>query len=121
MATQKKMLNGFIKRHPDGFGFFIPDDKDHPDVYVPQQSMKSAMTNDRATIVVEKERDGRFRGEIVRITERSLKRVAGKFHVLDDEYGIIKDEGRGWGKDLKIPIEFSKNAKEGELVEAQIT
>ena len=40
------MLEGIIKRHPDGFGFFIPDDKEHPDVYVPQHSMKSAMTNE---------------------------------------------------------------------------
>lgn len=120
-SSQKKMLSGFIKRHPDGFGFFIPDDPEHPDVYVPQQSMKGAMTNDRATILVEKERDGRFRGEIVKITERSQQRVAGKFTILNEKYGVIKDEGRGWGKDLKIPLEFSKNAQNGELVEARIT
>lgn len=119
--THKKTLDGIIKRHPDGFGFFIPDDKDHPDVYVPQQSMKSAMTNDRATIIVEKERDGRFRGEIIRITERSQKRVAGKFTKGSNGWGLIKDEGRGWGKDLKIPLDKSKDAKDGELVEAQIT
>lgn len=120
-SSQKKMLTGFIKRHPDGFGFFIPDNTEHPDVYVPQQSMKGAMTNDRATILVEKERDGRFRGEIVKITERSQQRVAGKFNLVNDKFGLIKDEGRGWGKDLKIPIELSKNAKNGELVEARIT
>jgi ribonuclease R len=120
-SHRKKMLSGIIKRHPDGFGFFIPDDKEHPDVYVPQHSMKSAMTNDRATIYVEKERDGRFRGDIVRITERANKRIAGKFTRLTDEWGQIKDEGRGWGKDLKIPLSKSKNAKDGELVEAVIT
>lgn len=113
-------LEGLIKRHPDGFGFFIPDDKEHPDVYIPQHSMKSAMTNDRATITVEKERDGRFRGDIVRITQRSTKRVAGKFTRGTDGWGYIKDEGRGWGKDLRIPLDKSKDAKNGELVEAQI-
>ena len=51
MNSSRKTLTGFIKRHPDGFGFFIPDDKDHPDVYVPQNAMKSAMTNDKATIL----------------------------------------------------------------------
>src|SRR6476620_7660787 len=95
--SQQKPLSGIIKRHPDGFGFFIPDDKEHPDVYVPSHAMKSAMTNDRATIMVEKERDGRFRGEIIRITERANKRIAGAFKVVTPEYGIIKDEGRGWG------------------------
>jgi len=118
--ASKNTLDGIIKRHPDGFGFFIPDDKTHADVYVPQHLMKSAMTNDRATIAVEKERDGRFRGEILRITQRSQKRIAGKFSKFSDKFGIIKDEGRGWGKDLKILIEKSKNANEGELVEVLI-
>ena len=116
-----KTLDGIIKRHPDGFGFFIPDDKEHPDVYVPQQAMKSAMTNDRATITVEKERDGRFRGEIIKIIQRSTKRIAGKFTKDNSKWGYIKDEGRGWGKDLKIAPENSKDAKDGELVEALIT
>lgn len=120
-TPKKQLLEGLIKRHPDGFGFFIPDDKEHADVYIPQHSMKSAMTNDRAVIAVEKERDGRFRGDIVRITERAQKRVAGKFTHGTDGWGYIKDEGRGWGKDLRIPLEKAKNAKSGELVEAQIT
>ncbi len=120
MNLKNKTLSGFIKRHPDGFGFFIPDDKEHPDVYVPQNAMKSAMTNDRVTISVEKERDGRFRGEIVDITDRSQKRVAGKFFKQSEKWGFIKDEGRGWGQDLKIPIDKSLGAKESELVEARI-
>lgn len=122
-SKNKKILTGFIKRHPDGFGFFIPDDKEHQDVYIPQHSMKSAMTNDKVKIEVEKEKDGRFRGEIIAITERSQRRIAGKFMLKDNQsdYGLIKDEGRGWGKDLRIPIEFSKNAKDGDLVEAHIT
>ncbi|MBC7421583.1 MAG: ribonuclease R [Bdellovibrio sp.] len=120
MSANNKTLSGFIKRHPDGFGFFIPDDKQHPDVYVPQQAMKSAMTNDRVEITAEKERDGRFRGEIVRITERSQKRVAGKYVKMNEKYGVIKDEGRGWGQDLKINTDQSKGAQDGELVEARI-
>ncbi len=120
MSANNKTLSGFIKRHPDGFGFFIPDDKEHPDVYVPQQAMMSAMTNDRVEIIAEKERDGRFRGEIVRITERSQKRVAGKFFKINEKYGVIKDEGRGWGQDLKINTDKAMNAQDGELVEARI-
>lgn len=119
--TTKKMLDGIIKRHPDGFGFFIPDDQEHADVYIPQHSMKSAMTNDRATIFVEKEKDGRFRGEIIRINQRSQKRVAGKFTRASDKWGKIHDEGGGWGKDLRIPMEKSKDARDGELVEVLIT
>lgn len=118
--NSQKALTGVIKRHPDGFGFFIPDDKEHADVYIPSQSMKSAMTNDRVAVVVEKERDGRFRGEIIRITDRATKRIAGKFQKQSKQWGLIKDEGRGWGHDLRISIDKSKNAQTGELVEAAI-
>lgn len=121
MNLKQKTLNGLVKRHPDGFGFFIPEDREHPDVYIPSNGMNSAMTNDRVSIYVERERDGRFRGEIFSINERSQKTIAGKFTRINDRYGIIKDEGKGWGTDLKIPLDKSMNAKDGELVAAKIT
>ncbi len=121
MSLKHKVLIGTIKRHPDGFGFFIPDDKTHLDVYIPSGGMNSAMTSDRVSVSVEKERDGRFRGEILHIEERSQKNIAGKFSKLSESFGAIKDEGKGWGTDLRIPIEKSMNAKEGELVAAKIT
>ena len=42
-------ITGYIKRHPDGFGFLVPDDLDFPDVYIAKKhmfdvSMKSAIT-----------------------------------------------------------------------------
>ena len=117
----QKILQGIIKRHPDGFGFFIADaTTEHVDVFIPANSMKTAMTNDKVTITVEKENDGRFRGEIIRITERAQKRIAGKFSKLNESFGAIKDEGKGWGSDLKIAAGLSMNAKNGELVAAMI-
>ena len=110
-----------IKRHPDGFGFFISESAEQVDVFIPASAMKTAMTNDKVSITVEKERDGRFRGEIVRIIERSQKRIAGKFTKLNDKYGAIKDEGKGWGADLKIEMSHSMSAKNGDLVAAMIT
>lgn len=118
--SEKKILQGTVKRHPDGFGFFIPESAEHADVYIPAHSMKSAMTNDRVSIMVEKERDGRFRGEVVRILERSQKKIAGKFIPVNDRYGIIKDEGKGWGADLRIDLSKTLSAKKGELVAAKI-
>lgn len=115
------LIEGIIKRHPDGFGFFIPDNSEHPDVFIPASSMQGAMTNDRVTVRPEKERDGRFKGEIIRINSRSQKKIAGKFIVLNEKYGVIKDEGKGWGQDLKIQIKDSLNAKNNELVAAEIT
>ena len=118
---KKKILPGTIKRHPDGFGFFIPDDNEHPDVYIPRNSMEGVMTNDKVMVEVYPERGGeRFRGEIVRVTQRGTKTLVGRFFRINDTFGILKDEGKGWGHDLKIKIEDSMKAKDKELVAAEV-
>ncbi len=119
---KKKIINGTIKRHPDGFGFFIPEDIEHPDVYIPRQSMDGIMTNDKVAIEVFPEKGtDRFRGEIVKVLSRGTKVVVGRFYKLNERMGAIRDEGKGWGQDLKIKIEDSMEAKDKELVTAEIS
>lgn len=123
MSSSRSLLVGIIKRHPDGFGFFIPEDSKHPDVYVPKHEMTGIMTNDRVQLRVRKERgDNRYRGENLQVLERRLKRVVGK--VSFDRKGqiLIRDEGRAWGADLLLkPAEASHlQPKEGEWVGAEI-
>lgn len=118
---KKKFLQGTIKRHPDGFGFFIPDNPEHPDVYIPRNSMQGVMTSDKVMIDVTPERGGeRFRGEIVRIISRGFRQVVGTFHKLNEKQALIKDEGKGWGEDLRIDLSESMGAEEGQLVTALI-
>ncbi|MNJ93263.1 Ribonuclease R [compost metagenome] len=118
---KNKFLTGTIKRHPDGFGFFIPDDKDHPDVYIPRHDMEGVMTSDKVMINVFPEKGGdRYRGEVVRVLERGTRTIVGRFFKINDRYGAIRDEGKGWGEDLKIKVEDSLGAKDKELVAAEI-
>ncbi len=119
-SFKPQVVSGMIKRHADGFGFLIVDKNELEDVFVPASAMNTAMTNDKVTVRVEQERDGRYRGEIIRVDERSQKRVAGRYFDLNSEYGYIKDEGKGWGQDLKIPKHLSHSAKAGELVAAVV-
>ncbi|WP_407652950.1 ribonuclease R [Bdellovibrio svalbardensis] len=117
---KKQLLPGTIKRHPDGFGFFIADDKDQPDVYIPRGSMEGIMTNDKVMAEVYPEKGGdRFRGEIVKVIQRGTKTFVGRFYKLNDKYGIIRDEGKGWSQDLRIKLEDSMGAKDKELVAAE--
>lgn len=119
--NKKKLQQGMIKRHPDGFGFFIPDDTTLPDVYIPRHSMTGMMTNDKVVVSVEPERGtDRFRGDIVRILERGTKKVVGLFTPLPNGGGLVRDEGKGWGQDLKIKPVDTMNAQKGELVAIEI-
>lgn len=116
-----KTQTGRIKRHPDGFGFFIPDSPELPDVYIPRQSMEGIMTNDKVMVSVERERGGdRYRGEILKVLDRGLKTVVGTYHSLNNG-GLIRDDAKGWGHDLIIPKGMDNGAKDGELVAVEIT
>lgn len=120
-TKHQKFIQGLVKRHPDGFGFLIPDEKDHPDVYIPRHSMEGIMSNDRVMVEVTPEKGGeRFRGEIVRVVSRGLRKIVGHFARLNDRDGLVRDEGKNWGQDLRIPLEHSMNAKNGEIVAAEI-
>ncbi len=115
-------VSGTVKRHPDGFGFVIADDANIPDVYISRQFMTGVMTNDKVIIEVYKSRDQeRLFGEVVKIVSRAVTKVVGKYLPVDAKYGVIMDDGKGWGTDLRIPAEFAGDATEGDTVVAEIT
>lgn len=120
-------VTGIVKRHPDGFGFLIADQKDVPDVYISRQSMTGIMTNDRVEVEVYKPRsfrsgkEDRLSGEVIKVVSRANTRVVGKFLPVDQRYGVLLDENRGWGADLRIATQDSMDAKEGDMVAVEIT
>lgn len=119
VKENKKNLTGIVKRHSDGYGFFIPDDKSHPDVFIPQHSMNGIMTNDHIEVVV-KSRRGRFYGSVSDIISRSTPYILGRLHLTKTGSGFIADFENQWGEDLFIPQENTKGAKENELVRVKI-
>lgn len=111
---------GYVKRHPDGFGFFISDDSEQPDVYIPRHEMSGVMTSDRIKVEIRPEKGGdRFRGSVLSIIERSLKTVTGHWHHSHERWGMIPDKGHSWGEDLKVEAaEVLPN--EGDWVQVDI-
>lgn len=118
---QHRESTGTVKRHPDGFGFFIPDDSDFPDVYIPRQSMEGVMSNDRVRISVEREKGGdRFRGEILEVEKRAVTRAMGVYHEKSPGRGVLLDKSFAWGADLQVTVPPDLKVKKGEIVVAQV-
>lgn len=112
---------GIVKRHPDGFGFFIADDPEQPDVYIPRNGMTGVMSNDRVRVRIERERGGdRFRGDIVEIVKRAFTRAMGQFHPTGGGRGVLRDKSYGWGEDLQVSCPSDLQPKKGEIVVVQI-
>jgi ribonuclease R len=121
VKTAKNQITGIIKRHADGFGFLIPDDVEHADVYIPKHFMLGIMSNDKVLIeVIQRKGEKRFHGEILKVVNRGTKSVVGRIIDLNDIWRIIPDDSKAWGSDLKIKHENSMQAKNGDLVHVEI-
>lgn len=119
-SSGKKYV-GVVKRHPDGFGFFIPDDPDQPDAYVPRRAMAGIMSNDRVEAQVFSEPGGeRYRAEILKIEKRSVQRVIGMFEDAGAGRGLLRDKSGAWGSDIIVET-GAMVAADKDLVAVQIT
>jgi ribonuclease R len=115
-----KDSTGTVKRHPDGFGFFISDLPDDPDVYIPRKAMTGVMSNDRVKVRITPEPGGdRFRGEIIEVLARNTKRAMGAFHETAPGRGLILDKS-AWGEDLRVEVPPGTAVKNGDLVAVAI-
>ena len=101
-------LSGIVKRHPDGFGFFIPDDRSHPDAYVTKPEMKGLMSNDQVEARLFPEPGGkRFRAKITRVNRRASQNIIGQVHILKGGQPFLVDTSLTWGGDLKLTVDLS--------------
>jgi len=120
-APRPRESLGIVKRHPDGFGFFISDTIGDPDVYIPRDGMKGIMSNDRVRVRVERERGGnRFRGEILGVVARAHTRAMGAFRALGPGQGRLLDKSFSWGEDLRVSVPQGSSVRDGDLVVVQI-
>ncbi len=123
-SKSKSFLNrkvrGVVKRHPDGYGFLIPEESGIPDVYIPKHSMDGVMTNDKVAVVIRPEGQ-RYRGEIAEILSHETKKVTGKLKKDGPARGVLKDESYGWGEDLKVTWAPDIVLKDGDWVIVRVT
>lgn len=118
---QRKVISGVVKRHPDGFGFFIADDPEQVDIYIPKPEMNGVMTNDRVRVEVHPEPGGqRFRGKVVEVVGRSVKRVIGQYISRSQNTGLLQDKSFGWGEDLFVDKRPDQLLKHGDWVAVDI-
>ncbi len=116
-----KRVTGVAKRHPDGFGFLIPDQSDQPDLFLSPREMTGVMTNDRVTAEVKKEKRGeRFSGVHLKIIQRGVTHVVGQIHKYESGVFHVHDGFKKWGAVLKIPFKKSSGAGKGDLVAVKI-
>ena len=123
-------IEGVLRRHPNGFGFLIPDKLvAHGDLFVPPPFIGTAMTGDRVRAAVVKE-EGRaapgkspFIAKIEEITERADRRYAGVLESKQVGEGMkhrVIVDGRLLDDPIRILDTGSSGAKAGDKVVVEI-
>ncbi len=116
-------LEGLIKRHPDGFGFFIPFDKKFPDAYITKQKMKGLMTGDKILVqmVPERKYPNKFRVVSLKLLERHFQFVVGRVCQLFEDFFVLPDISQAWGSELYLQVPGKLSVKTGDWVYVQVT
>ena len=104
-AERKKgqYYTGTFISHPRGFGFLeIPEAEE--DIFIPEESIGTALHGDTVQIVVKKDgKDGkRCEGEVVKVLERGTREVVGTYQQCDG-FGFVVTDNQRFLKDVFIP------------------
>ncbi len=119
LISQDDYVIGTVKKHPEGFGFLIPDEPGPgiEDVYINRFQMMDVMDKDRikALVTEEARRGGRKSGRVIEILERGARTVVGKLNIRGKTaYVIPQGSSAEFGGADHILIPFN-----GKLVSQQ--
>jgi ribonuclease R len=120
LPEKMNLVIGKLKCHPDGFGFVIPEAEGGADIFISPRNLKEAMHGDRVVARVESIRKKGKEGKIIRILERGLRKVVGKF-MKATHYSYIIPEDERLLQEVFIPEGQTKRARSNQIVVAEIT
>ena len=119
--ASKARYTGKISVHTKGFGFFVPDDQDMQDVFIPLKHINGAYNGDKVQIVLmHASGEKNSEGKVVKILERATKLVVGSFSEFGGG-GYVEPDMRNINKDVFITKGNTMGAKTGDKVVARIT
>ncbi|HEY9049957.1 MAG TPA: ribonuclease R [Gammaproteobacteria bacterium] len=118
-VDEKDLIRGRVIAHPDGFGFLVPDEGGD-DLFLHGKQMRTLLHGDRAVVQVSGvDRRGRREGAVIEVLERANHRVVGRLFV-EGGLAFVTPDNKRLTQDIIIPIEDMGEAKEGQIVIAEI-
>lgn len=109
------LQRGTIQAHPDGFGFFIPDE-DGEDMVISAKEMRSVMHGDIVLAYQSGvDRRGRPEGKIHEVIEHVNATIVGRYF-SEHGIGFVVPDSKRLTQDITIPAEWVLGAKNGQIV-----
>lgn len=109
------LKRGTVQGHPDGYGFFVPDD-DGPDMVLSATEMRAVMHGDLVLAYeMGLDRRGRPEGKVHEVIEHAHASVVGRFF-SEHGVGFVVPDSKRLTQDITIPPEWFLNATNGQIV-----
>jgi len=120
LPSKMNLVIGRLKCHPDGYGFVISEKEGEEDVFIGARNLREAMHGDRVVARVESVRRKGKEGTIIRILERKVRKIVGKF-MRGKYYSTIIPEDEKILQEVFVPEGATKRARPNQIVVAEIT
>lgn len=117
-AEQFGAVTGKISGNERGFGFFVPDDSDLPDLFIPRRALKNALHGDSVLAFCTGGRAG-DEGEVLAVISRGYREIVGIYR-RDRMAGYVTPDERKFDEEVYIPANKHNGAKNGDKVAAKI-
>ncbi|PJD93095.1 MAG: ribonuclease R [Legionella sp.] len=115
LVQKINLCRGMVQGHPDGYGFFIPDDGGD-DMMLSAKEMRTVMHGDKVLAYqAGVDRRGRPEGKIHEVLEHANASVVGRFFT-EQGMGFVMPDNKRLTQDISIPTEWFNGAKHGQIV-----
>jgi len=123
LPSRMDLVVGRLTCNPAGYGFVVPEKARGRggDVYVSAVNMKEALHGDRVVARIERHTPKGPEGRIIRVLERSLQRIVGRYEEDGRFGGHVVPFDKRVLHELSIAPGDNQGARPGEMVSAQIT
>jgi ribonuclease R len=123
LPSRMNLVVGRLICNPGGFGFVAPEKRKpgQPDVYVAATNLKEALHSDRVVVRVERVSPKGPEGRIIRVLERGIQRIVGRYEADGRFGGNVVPFDRRVLHELFIPAADAGGAEPGLMVLAEIT
>lgn len=120
LKKQGLLAEGVFIGNARGFGF-VETEEDEEDIFIPADSVNTALHQDRVQVLLKKEqKTGKRReGTVIKILERGTTEVVGTFQ-REGDYGFVLCDNQKISRDVYISPKNSHGIRDGEKVVAQI-
>lgn len=117
-AEQFGAIRGTISGNERGFGFFVPDDPNRDDLFIPHRALRGAFHKDVVLAFAKNAAMG-DEGEVLTILQRGSKELVGTFR-RERTGGTLHPDDRKFSTDIFIPSDRCKGAADGVKAVARI-